>query len=170
MALKTTQLRAGKVNDRNLTISFSVKQTPKEVFDAINNVRGWWSGEIEGSTDKLGAVFKYRYEDLHHSTQKITEFVPGKKVVWHVLDSRINFVKDKTEWKDTDIVFEITKKGDKTELRFTHVGLVPAFECYGACSDAWGFYIKESLRSLITTGKGEPNQEEEGDEEKAKAA
>ncbi len=170
MALKTTQMRKDKVNDRNLTIVFSVKQTPKKVFDAINNVRGWWSGEIEGDTDRLGAEFKYRYKDLHHSTQKITEFVPGKKVVWHVVDSSINFVKDKTEWKDTDIVFDITKKGDKTELRFTHVGLVPAFECYGACSDAWGFYIKNSLRSLITTGKGEPNEKEEGDQEKAKAA
>ena len=86
------------------------------------------------------------------------------------MDSRINFVKHKTEWKGTDIVFEITKKGDKTELCFTHVGLVPAFECYGACSDAWGFYIKDSLRSLITTGRGEPNQIEEGDGERAKAA
>jgi len=170
MALKTTQMRKNKVNDRNLTITFLVKQTPKEVFDAINNVRGWWSGEIEGDTDKLGAVFKYHYEDLHRSTQKVTEFVPGKKVVWHVLDSRINFVKDKTEWKGTDIVFEITKKSDRTELRFTHVGLVPAFECYGACSDAWGFYIKDSLRRLITTGKGEPNPKEKEVEEKAQAA
>ncbi len=168
MALKTTQIRKNKVDDQNLTITFLVDQTPEEVFDAINNVRGWWSGEIEGSTDKLGAEFKYHYEDLHRSTQKITEFVPGKKVVWHVLDSRINFVKDKTEWKGTDIVFEITRKGDKTELRFTHVGLVPAFECYGACSDAWGFYINDSLRSLITTGKGEPNQKEEEVGEKAK--
>jgi hypothetical protein len=45
------------------------------------------------------------------------------------LDSQLNFVKDKTEWNGTDIVFEITKKDDKTELRFTHVRLVPAFEC-----------------------------------------
>ncbi len=161
MALKRTQMHKDKVNDKNYTTTFSVDQTPEEVFDAVNNVRGWWSGEIDGSTDKLGAEFTYRYKDLHRSTQKITEFVPGKKVVWHVLDSRINFVKDKTEWKGTDIVFEITRKGDKTELRFTHVGLLPAFECYGACSDAWGFYINDSLRSLITTGKGEPNQKEE---------
>jgi hypothetical protein len=143
---------------KDYTTSFTVDQSPEEVFDAINNVRGWWSEEIDGSTDKLGAAFKFHYKDLHRNTQKITELVPDMKVVWHVLDSHINFVKDKTEWKGTDIVFEITKKDDKTELRFTHVGLVPAIECYGDCSGAWGFYINDSLRSLITTGKGQPNR------------
>jgi len=138
---------------KSFTTAFSVKQTPKEVFDAVNNVRGWWSGEIEGKTLGLGAEFTYRYKDLHSSTQKITEWVPGRKVVWHVLDGRLSF-KDKTEWKGNDIVFEITRKGDKTELRFTHIGLIPAFECDGDCSGAWGFYINDSLRSLITTGKG----------------
>jgi hypothetical protein len=146
------------MNVQNYTTSFTVDQSPEEVFAAINNVRGWWSGEIDGSTDKLGAEFKYRYKDLHKTTQKITELIPGKKVVWHVVESHINFVKDKNEWNGTDVVFEIAKKGGKTELRFTHVGLVPAFECYGDCSGAWGFYINDSLRSLITTGKGQPNK------------
>jgi hypothetical protein len=140
--------------------SFTVDQSPDEVFDAVNNVRGWWSGEIDGPTDKLGAEFTYRYQDLHRSTQKITELVRGKKVVWHVLDTKINFVKDKDEWNGTDIVFEIASKGDKTELRFTHVGLRPAIECYGKCAGAWGFYVNESLRSLITTGKGDPNEKQ----------
>jgi Activator of Hsp90 ATPase homolog 1-like protein len=153
--------------NQNFTTTFSVDQSPEEVFDAINNVHGWWSEEIDGSTDKVGAEFKFHYKDLHRSTQKITELVPGKKVAWHVLDSHINFVNNKTEWKGTDIVFEITKNDDKTELRFTHVGLVPAFECYGDCSGAWGFCINESLRSLITTGKGQPNQKEKEDGEKA---
>ncbi|TLZ35299.1 MAG: SRPBCC domain-containing protein, partial [Gammaproteobacteria bacterium] len=108
------------------TISYTVDQSPEKVFDAINNVRGWWSGEIDGPTDKLGAEFTYRYQDLHRTTQKITELVRGKKVVWHILDSHINFVKDKAEWNGTDVVFEIAKKGAKTELRFTHAGLVPA--------------------------------------------
>src|SRR5476649_1846099 len=148
--------------EQNYTTTISVKQTPKEVFDAINNVRGWWSEEIEGRTDKLGAEFGFHYKDFHRSTHKITEMVPGKKVVWHVPDARINFVKDKAEWNGTDIVFEITRKGDKTELRFTHVGLVPAIECYGNCSGAWAFYINDSLRSLITTGEGQPAKKEEG--------
>lgn len=155
------------MSDKNFTIGFSVDQSPEEVFAAINNVRGWWSEEIDGSTDKLGAEFKYHYQDLHFSTQKITELVPGKKVVWHVLDSRIDFVKDKGEWNGTDIVFEITRKDDKTQLRFTHVGLVPAFECYGDCVEGWGFFINDSLRGLITTGKGQPNQKEKEDLQKA---
>lgn len=155
------------MSDKNFTIGFSVDQSPEEVFAAINNVRGWWSEEIDGSTDKLGAEFKYHYQDLHFSTQKITELVPGKKVVWHVLDSRIDFVKDKTEWNGTDIVFEIARKNGKTQLCFTHVGLVPAFECYGDCSEGWGFFINDSLRGLITTGKGQPNQKEKEDLQKA---
>jgi Activator of Hsp90 ATPase homolog 1-like protein len=139
------------------TTSYAADQSPEEVFNAINNVRGWWSGDIDGRTDKLGAEFSYRYQDLHRSTQKITELVPGKKVVWRVLEAQIGFVKDKAEWNGTDIVFEITHKDGKTEVRFTHVGLRPTIECYGKCAGAWGFYINESLKSLITTGKGDPN-------------
>jgi hypothetical protein len=158
--------KARQMSDQNYTTFFMVDQSPEEVFAAINNVRGWWSEEIEGSTDKLGAEFEFHSKGLHRSTQKIIELVPGKKVVWYVLDSHINFVKDESEWKGTDIVFEIAQKDGKTELRFTHVGLVPAFECYGACSDAWGFYINISLRNLITSGKGQPIQEEKGEEGK----
>ena len=146
------------MNDKNLTTTFTVDQTPEEAFAAINNVRGWWSGEIEGNTDKLDDEFTYRYQDLHRSKQKITELIPGKKVVWLVLDSYLSFIEDKTEWNGTKITFEISNKGDKTEVRFTHVGLVPDHECYGACSNAWGSYINDSLRSLITTGKRQPNQ------------
>jgi hypothetical protein len=159
--------QARRLSDQNYSTSFTVDQSPEEVFAAVTNVRGWWSENIEGSTDTLGAEFTFHHQDLHRSTQKITELVPGTKVVWHVLDSQINFVKDKTEWTGTDIVFEISRKGDRTELRFTHVGLIRAIECYGSCSDAWGFYINHSLFVLITTGKGEPSQQENETGEKA---
>jgi hypothetical protein len=86
--------------------------------------------------------------------------VPGKRIVWHVTDAFLSFVEDKTEWNGTDIVFDIAKKGDKTEVRFTHVGLVPKCECYGGCSGAWSFYINESLQSFLTTGRGAPNEQE----------
>lgn len=145
---------------KNFTTTILVDRTPQEAFDAINDVRGWWSGEIDGRTDALGAEFTYSYKKLHRTTQKITELVPGKKVVWHVTASQINFVRDKSEWDGTDMVFEIAKKGDKTEVRFTHVGLVPTIECYDGCSGAWGFYVNESLRDRIMTGQGQPNPDE----------
>jgi hypothetical protein len=148
------------MKQQSFTTAFTVDQSPAEVFAAVNEVRGWWSEEIDGRTDELGAEFEFHYKELHCSTQRITEFVPGKRVVWRVLDSRLSFVDDETEWNGTEIVFEVTKRGDKTELRFTHVGLVPAVECYGDCSGAWGFYVNDSLRSLITTGKGLPNRKE----------
>jgi hypothetical protein len=148
------------MSSQNYSTSFTVEQTPKQAFEAVNNVRGWWSGEIEGSTDKLGKEFTYRYKDIHYSKQRITEFIPNKKVVWTILDSYLNFVKDKTEWNGTKVTFEIAQKSDKTEVRFSHVGLVPEYECYDACSNAWGSYINRSLRDLIAKGKGQPNPKE----------
>jgi len=141
-----------KSSDFSTTIT--VDQTPEEAFAAINNVRGWWSGEIEGSTDKPGAEFTYRYGDIHYSRQRITELIPGRKVVWIITDSNLSFVKDKTEWNGTEISFEISKKGKRTEIRFTHLGLVPEFECFDACSGAWTDYVKNSLKKLITSGGG----------------
>src|SRR5271170_4974743 len=59
---------------KDYTTSFTVDQSPEEVFNAINNVRGWWSEEIEGDTDRLGTEFRFHHKDLHRSTQNITEF------------------------------------------------------------------------------------------------
>jgi hypothetical protein len=142
---------------QDFTTSITVDQSPEEVFNAVNNVRGWWSGEVTGNTASLGAEFTYRYNNMHKSTQKVTEFIPGQKVVWHVTDADLIFVEDKTEWIGTNIVFEIARKNRETELRLTHVGLVPAFECYGGCSGAWGMLVDENLRNLIATGKNQPD-------------
>jgi hypothetical protein len=138
---------------KDFTTSFLVHQTPEQAFDAINNVRGWWSGEIKGDTDRLGAEFTYQVEGLHRSTQKVTELAPGKGVVWQVLDAYLGFVKEKAEWRGTQIIFEVEQKADKTEVRFTHRGLIPAYECYNECSNAWGLLVNGNLRKLITTGK-----------------
>ena len=139
---------------QDFTTTIKTEKTPKEVFDAVNDVRGWWQGEIEGSTDKLNDEFTYRYEEVHYSKQRIVEFVPGKKVVWLVTDSNLNFISYKSEWTGTKISFEISEAGNKTELRFTHIGLEPEIECYDACSNAWGQLIQHSLLSFINTGKG----------------
>jgi len=141
----------------DFTTAILVDQTPKQAFDAINNVRGWWSEEIEGSTNKLNDVFKYHYEDMHRCQMKLIEVVPNKKVVWLVMENYFKFTHDEKEWTDTKVVFEISEKNNKTEIRLTHLGLVPEYECYEICKDGWTNYIQNSLRSLVTTGKGKPN-------------
>jgi hypothetical protein len=78
--------------------------------------------------------------------------------MWLTVDSRLNFVQQKDEWNDTKIVFEIVEQGGMTTLTFTQEGLTPTLECYGGCSGAWGFYVGESLRNLINTGKGSPDK------------
>ncbi len=89
---------------------------------------------------------------------RVTEVVPDQKIVWHVLDNYFSFTQDETEWKDTKIIFDIAKKGKKTELRFTHQGLTAAYECYDACSTAWTNLIQETLPRMISSGNGKRNK------------
>lgn len=145
---------------QDFSATILVDQTPKEVFNAVTNVRGWWSEEITGNTNKLNDEFTYRYKDVHNCKMKLVDVIPDKKVVWHVLDNYFSFTKDKSEWKDTQVSFEISKRGNKTQLHFTHLGLVPEYECYSACSAGWTQYVKFSLLNLIETGKGQPNGNE----------
>ena len=84
------------------TTTFLVNENPDDVFVAISDVRGWWSGDIEGATDKLGSEWTYRYKDVHFSKQRIDEFVPSEKIVWLVIDSFLGFVENKTDFCPTD--------------------------------------------------------------------
>src|SRR4029078_4224271 len=102
------------MKSQDFTTSFLVDKTPSEVFNAVNNVRGWWSGEIEGNTEKLNDEFNYHYKDMHSCKMKLVEVVPDKKVVWLVLDNFFSFIKDKSEWKGTKVIFDISKHDNKT--------------------------------------------------------
>jgi hypothetical protein len=145
--------------EQDFTTMIQVDQTPMEAFNAINDVRAWWPGEIEGNTKKLNDEFIYRYKKFHYSKQKLVEVIPGKKVVWLVTESSLNFVENKSEWTGTKIIFEISEKSGKTQMHFTHQGLVPDYECFDSCSNAWSDIIKNGLRNVISKGKGEANLE-----------
>ncbi|RFZ92491.1 SRPBCC domain-containing protein [Mucilaginibacter conchicola] len=140
----------------DLKISFTVPQTPSEVFEAVTNVRGWWLATLDGESADVGDEFVYRHGDLHYSRHRLTEVVPDKKVVWLTTDSSINFVDDKTEWTGTTVTFDILQKDGLTTLEFTHQGLVPQLECFEACTGGWQYYI-DSLRQLIVSGEGHPD-------------
>ncbi|ADB33047.1 Activator of Hsp90 ATPase 1 family protein [Kribbella flavida DSM 17836] len=152
------------MTEQGSSIVQDFEQSPERVFEAVTAVRGWWSKNITGGTAAAGDEFEYDVPGgVHHCRIRVVEVVPNQLVTWLVLDNTFNFVEDQEEWNDTEIRFEISRRDDgRTELRFTHVGLVPEFECYDICHQSWGFYVGHSLRKLITTGQGLPNEVTDG--------
>jgi hypothetical protein len=142
--------------NKDYTISLTVDAPAKEVFRNINSVTKWWTEVLDGGYEKLNDEFTVHFGDVHESTQKLVEFIPDQKVVWLVTKSRLNFIKDKQEWTNTKISFEISEDSKKSQVRFTHFGLVPEVECYKDCTKGWDYYIKGSLFKLLTEGKGTP--------------
>ncbi len=148
------------MNDQSYRTTLLVEATPDQAYAAINDVRGWWSQDVDGRTDTVGAEFDYRGNqdgvNVHRARIRVTDLVPGDRVAWEVLDNWMSFIDDQAEWTGTHIVFEIAPTEGGTEIRFSHLGLVPSYECYDACFDAWTFFVQSSLRGLIATGHGEP--------------
>ena len=144
------------MQQQDLKISIRVDATAQQVFDSINKVDRWWTENLQGNSCAPGDEFTVWFDDVHISTQRLVELIPGKKITWLVTDSKLNFTKDIDEWTNTRISFEIGQDDKHTTLLFTHYGLVPSKECFGACSGAWKTYLENSLVKLITTGVGNP--------------
>ncbi len=145
------------MNNNDYYTSILVDSTPETAYNAIMDFRAWWSEEIEGNTDRLNETFFYHYKDIHLCKIKLIEAVPNQKLVYQVVDNQFSFTTDQTEWVNTKLIFDISPEGNRTKVTFTHQGLVPDYECYEVCNEAWTGYIHNSLHKLITTGKGEPN-------------
>ena len=122
---------------RGYSTRFTVQQSPGEVYAAILAVSSWWTGEIEGSAADVGSEFSYRHGSQHYSRQRVVALEPGNRVVWRVVDSHLSFISEPNEWTGSEIIFDIASVADGAELTFTHVGLMPDVECFGACSVAW---------------------------------
>ncbi|WP_433331993.1 SRPBCC family protein [Spirillospora sp. CA-294931] len=154
-------------NTEHLTATMTIDRTPEQVFEAITNVRGWWTENLIGHSAALHDEFVFTddseyagqtaraKEGIRFARFQITEVVPGRRMVWHVVDS--DFIDGTDEWTDTKVIFDLTADARGTTLRFTHEGLTAAeSSCFEACSVAWTFFIAQSLPQLITTGTGRP--------------
>lgn len=148
------------MSNNNFSVTLLSDQTVEDVFNAVTNVRQWWTGyyseEFEGNTKELDDEFSFRAGGgAHYSKQKLVEVIPNKKIVWLVTDSELSFLEKKDEWTGTRIIFDISKKGKQTQLTFTHEGLTPEIECYDSCSPAWTQYLQNKLLPLIKNSKNE---------------
>ena len=143
------------MNQQNYQSSIAADFTPSEAFESIGRVNEWWSKNIEGSAEKLNDVFTVHFGETF-VTFEVTESIPGKKIAWHVTDCFLPWLKDKTEWIGTTVLYEISPLADQTQVTMTHIGLVPEIECFEGCKLGWDKYFKGSLFKLLTEHAGVP--------------
>lgn len=145
--MKTREISTiGKKKKGNFTFSFKSSRSPKNIFDILVDARAWWSGiyseTIKGSSDQLDEEFTFHAgAGAHYTKQRLIELIPGKKIVWLVVESNLSFLKNPEEWKGTKLCFEIFENGNEKEVRFTHIGLLPDMESYDGCAGAWTQYL-----------------------------
>ena len=136
---------------------FTAQATPEQVFEAVTHVSDWWTVNTEGMSRSVGDEFTVQFGDVHLTKQRVTEVVPGERIVWLVTESLLPWLKDREEWKDTELVFDITATDEGTRLTFTHIGLTSQVECFDQCEQGWNYFIGQSLFKLITEGAGLPD-------------
>jgi len=139
-------------NDFNTSIS--AKISAAEAIKKISNVPEWWGITFTGSAEKQDDKFIVTMGGDSFFNFIVTELIPGKRVVWLVNDCYMPWYSDKKEWTNTRLIFDLDENNGETALIFKHEGLTPNIECYKDCEPGWTHWIKTSLFSYLTTGKG----------------
>ena len=139
----------------DFSYSLTVKASAKECMKKIGEVDLWWAKNFKGKAGKLNDKFSVYFGDTYVNFI-ISDVIPGKKITWLVTDCNLHWIKDKKEWKGTEVIWTLSENGGKTRIDFVHKGVVPDSECYETCKPGWTHHLKDSLLKLIDEGKGFP--------------
>ena len=123
--------------------------SPEKVYDALVTREGlasWWTRDTEGDGGP-GGVLRFRFE-AGGFDMEVVDLVPGKRVVWRVVDGP-------AEWVGTHVRWELAQDGEHTIVLFRHEGWADPVEFMHHCSTKWGVFLM-SLKSLVETGAGAP--------------
>jgi hypothetical protein len=143
------------MNKQDYTLSITVNATAQETFNSINNVEAWWTTDFEGRLNNINDIFTVRFGEVF-ITMKVLELMVNEKIVWLVIDCNKPWLKNTKEWTGTKLNWEILEENNKTQINFTHIGLIPNIECFDVCANAWSDYLQNSLLNFINTSKGLP--------------
>jgi Activator of Hsp90 ATPase homolog 1-like protein len=140
---------------QDFSYALTVKASAKETMKKIGQVNLWWAKNFKGNADKLNDEFSVYFGETYVNF-RMSEVIPDKKIIWLVTDCNLHWIKDKKEWKNTEVIWTLTEKGGKTQIDFVHKGITPDSECYESCKPGWTHHLKDSLQKLIDEGKGFP--------------
>ena len=142
------------MGNKNFSSSISASVSADQAIKKIGKIPEWWGVTFSGSTEKQGDKFTVTMTGDSFFNFTVEELIPGKRIVWLVTDCNMPWYSDKTEWTGTRLVFDLKDNNETTAITFTHEGLTPEVECYKDCDQGWTHWIRTSLFSYLTTGKG----------------
>lgn len=142
-----------KIENKNYHKTIMVNAPAKEAMKKIIQINLWWRKDFVDTAEKMNDKFTVPFGEPSFVDFVVSELVPGKKIVWKVVDCYLPWFEDKKEWNNTEVVFELSEEKGKTKIDFTHIGLVPEVECYDVCEKGWNSHI-DTLEKFINEGKG----------------
>jgi hypothetical protein len=143
-----TTLRYAKAKH---VVTLGLPKSPGTVFDHLLDLSKWWPEDFVGEPVQPGSGFVLKTGDGHFSKNKVLELVPGKKLVWLTTESRREG--DGYDWTGTTFIFELSPKGNNTELTFTYDGLVLEEEAERLVQ-VCDMCVKEMFYNFVVNGKG----------------
>lgn len=146
-------------NDYRTTIDLEADAgTVYRAVATCEGISGWWT-QFTTFDDREGSEALMRFPSAgFHARMRVDELKPSERVVWTCIDARHppGVSSQPDDWIGTRISFDIQSEGKgRSKLTFTHHGLRP-LECADVCTDVWRFFIHDSLRKFVESGKGEP--------------
>ncbi len=142
-------------SEQDFSYHLTVKASAKETMKNISQVNLWWAKNFKGKAAQLNDEFSVYFGDTYVDF-RISEVIPNKKITWSVTDCNLQWINDKKEWQNTEVIWTLSEKAGKTQVDFLHKGLNPDSECYESCNTGWTHHLKDSLQKLIDEGKGLP--------------
>jgi hypothetical protein len=140
------------MNAQDYTTTIHVSASAKKVAEAIDHVDAWWTASFQGAAQRSGDTFTVRFGDTFVAFEVVEH--TDERIVWHVKESLLPWLRDKTEWTGTDVVWRVAVEGREASVQMTHRGLVPTAQCYANCERGWDFYVGKSLHKLLVEGEG----------------
>ena len=109
---------------QNITCSVTIELAvpADDVFSHLIDLPKWWPEDLIGEGLNDGVGFTLTTGEDHYSKNRVTDFIPGKKLAWITTESIRK--SDGFDWTGTKFIFELTPKGKNTLLEFTYDGVV----------------------------------------------
>src|SRR5690554_5568646 len=143
---------------KDFTWTLAIPASEENIYAALTqSIPEWWTEMFEGNAQRPGQTFTIAFGPTVYKTLLVEELVPHNKVAWRVVDALIDLpeLRNKKEWIDTQIVWEIYGGSGGTLVKLSHLGLTPAAECYEICASGWQNFL-QSFEKFIRIGLGSP--------------